>query len=117
MTYGACCLNGASPVLRKSAMKLWIPTALRGAPALDERLTPEPPTPRTVRAILPYLAMSYLYKRSNRFWHLLIRSQQTARVWRPLVESTRRRHVRFRRRLERTPLAAGSAAHVVSAGV
>ena len=146
-------------------MKLWIPTALRVAPPLDERLTPEPPTPRTallinpfypkdphasfgkhvleqlaegyswsyqrlfshrsiwlrrprdVRAVLPYLAMSYLYKRSNRFWHLLIRSQQTARVWRPLVESTRRRHVRFRRRLERTPLAAGSAAHVVSAGV
>ncbi len=60
--------------------------------------------PREVRAVLPYLAMSYLYKRSNRFWHLLIRHQMTARVWRPLVEWTRRRHVRFRRRLERLPV-------------
>ena len=25
-----------------------------------------------------YLAMSYLYKRSNRFWHLLIRHRLTA---------------------------------------
>jgi radical SAM superfamily enzyme YgiQ (UPF0313 family) len=51
-------------------------------------------------AVVPYLAMSYLYKRSNRLWHLLIRHRLTARVWRPLVEWTRRRHVRFRRRLE-----------------
>ncbi len=55
--------------------------------------------PRDVRAVLPYLAMSYLYKRSNRFWHQLIRHQLTAMTWRPLVEATRRRHVRFRRRL------------------
>src|SRR5262249_8514097 len=56
------------------------------------------------RAVLPYLAMSYLYKRSNRFWHFLIRHRLTARVWRPLVEWTRRRHLRFRRRLEATPV-------------
>lgn len=55
--------------------------------------------PRDSRAVLPYLAMSYLYKRSNRFWHLLIRRQWTAAAWRPLVDWTRRRHVRFRRRL------------------
>ena len=55
--------------------------------------------PRDVRAIVPYLAMSYLYKRSNRFWHQLIRSQLTAIAWRPLVEATRRRHLRFRKRL------------------
>jgi radical SAM superfamily enzyme YgiQ (UPF0313 family) len=59
--------------------------------------------PADVRAVLPYLAMSYLYKRSNRLWHLLIRHQLTAPVWRPLVEWTRRRHVRFRRRLDATP--------------
>jgi (E)-4-hydroxy-3-methyl-but-2-enyl pyrophosphate reductase len=53
------------------------------------------------RAVPPYLAMSYLYKRSNWLWHLLIRHRLTSRVWRPLVELTRRRHVRFRRRLER----------------
>jgi radical SAM superfamily enzyme YgiQ (UPF0313 family) len=75
--------------------------------------------PADVRAVLPYLAMSYLYKRSNRLWHLLIRHRLTAPVWRPLVEWTRRRHVRFRRQLERTP-AALPAAHsgtVLSAGV
>ena len=30
--------------------------------------------PRDWRAVAPYLAMSYLYKRSNLFWHFLIRS-------------------------------------------
>jgi radical SAM superfamily enzyme YgiQ (UPF0313 family) len=51
-------------------------------------------------AVVPYLAMSYLYKRSNYLWHMLIRHRLTALVWRPLVEGTRRRHLRFRRRLE-----------------
>jgi hypothetical protein len=67
----------------------------------------------------PYLAMSYLYKRSNRFWYFLIRHRLTARVWRPLVEWTRRRHLQFRRRLESQPQAATPAlsSAVVSAGV
>lgn len=75
--------------------------------------------PTDWRAVMPYLAMSYLYKRSNRLWHLLIRHQLTATVWRPLVELTRRRHLKFRRRLA----AAGSdacfvrASSVVAAGV
>jgi len=55
--------------------------------------------PEDLRAVPPYLAMSYLYKRSNLFWHLLIRNRLTARVWRPVVEATRRRHIRFRREL------------------
>lgn len=50
-------------------------------------------------AVLPYLAMSYLYKRSNWLWRFLIRHQLTAAVWRPLVELTRRRHLRYRRDL------------------
>jgi radical SAM superfamily enzyme YgiQ (UPF0313 family) len=50
-------------------------------------------------AVLPYLAMSYLYKRSNRLWYHLIRHRLTGLAWRPLVEWTRRRHVRFRARL------------------
>jgi hypothetical protein len=65
--------------------------------------------------------MSYLYKRSNLFWHLLIRHRLTARVWRPIVEQARRRHLKYRRRLEtlaepeiNTPRRATS---VVSAGV
>jgi hypothetical protein len=55
--------------------------------------------PADVRAVPAYLAMSYLYKRSNFLWHQLIRHRLTAAVWRPLVEATRLRHLRFRRRL------------------
>ena len=53
------------------------------------------------RAVPAYLAMSYLYKKSNRLWHLLIKHRLTATVWRPLVEITRWRHVQFRQRLRR----------------
>jgi radical SAM superfamily enzyme YgiQ (UPF0313 family) len=52
--------------------------------------------PRDFRAVMPYLAMSYLYKRSNRFWHFLIRRRLVSAVWRPLVELSRRRHLKFR---------------------
>lgn len=74
--------------------------------------------PQDWRAVPAYLAMSYLYKRSNRFWHLLIKHQLTARAWRPLVELTRRRHLHFRRRLAaRDGVDAGRSSSVVSAGV
>jgi radical SAM superfamily enzyme YgiQ (UPF0313 family) len=75
--------------------------------------------PQDARAVLPYLAMSYLYKRSNRLWHLLIRHRLTARVWRPLVELTRRRHLLFRRELESQPIGVSGACTgaVLSAGV
>jgi hypothetical protein len=74
--------------------------------------------PADVRAVLPYLAMSYLYKRSNRLWHWLIRRRLTARVWHGLVEVTRRRHLKFRQRLEaETEPAALRSLCVVSAGV
>ncbi len=56
--------------------------------------------PHDWRAVPPYLAMSYLYKRANWLWPLLIRANLTGLVWRPLIEWSRRRHVRFRRRLE-----------------
>jgi radical SAM superfamily enzyme YgiQ (UPF0313 family) len=67
-------------------------------------------------AVAPYLAMSYLYKRSNRFWRFLIRHHLVHAVWRPLVEVTRLRHVHFRERLaaRETARPAGS---VVTAGV
>jgi len=73
--------------------------------------------PADWRAVAPYLAMSVLYKRSNWLWHHLIRHRLTGPVWRPLVEWTRRRHVRFRRRLEAASEPAGVAASVVAAGV
>jgi radical SAM superfamily enzyme YgiQ (UPF0313 family) len=69
-------------------------------------------------AVLPYLAMSYLYKRSNLLWHLLIRYRLTAAAWRPLVKCSLRRHLEFRRQLATNPLPClpGSAS-VVTAGV
>jgi radical SAM superfamily enzyme YgiQ (UPF0313 family) len=56
--------------------------------------------PQQWGAVPAYLGMSYLYKRSNLFWHFLIRHRLTARVWRPLVEATRRRHLKYRRQLQ-----------------
>jgi radical SAM superfamily enzyme YgiQ (UPF0313 family) len=61
--------------------------------------------PADDKAVLAYLAMSYLYKRSNRFWHLLIKHRMTAAVWRPLIEHSRRRHVKLRPHLEALALA------------
>jgi hypothetical protein len=74
--------------------------------------------PEDWHAVAPYLAMSYLYKRSNRLWRFLIKHNLTATAWRPLVEWTRRRHLKFRDRLESKaaagPLRAGA---LISAGV
>jgi len=72
--------------------------------------------PEQWQAVPLYVAMSYLYKRSNRFWHLLIKHELVNPVWKPLVEMTRWRHVRFRQRLARES-AVGSPGQVVSAGV
>ncbi len=68
--------------------------------------------PADYRAVLPYLAMSYLYKRSNRLWCFLIRQRLTAAVWRPLIEQSRRRHLRYRARLERARPGPGASPYV-----
>jgi len=73
--------------------------------------------PEDWRAVAPYLAMSYLYKRSNRFWHLLIKHHMVHAVWRPLVEITRLRHLRFREGLEGSEALSGPAVNVVTPGV
>jgi radical SAM superfamily enzyme YgiQ (UPF0313 family) len=79
--------------------------------------------PEDWRSVAPYLAMSYLYKRSNRFWHLLIKHDLVHTVWHPLVEWTRRRHLKFRVRLEAqgraddVRLGVATSGTVVSAGV
>jgi len=65
--------------------------------------------PSDPRAVLPYLAMSYLYKRSNWLWYFLIRHRLTHAVWSPIVEWTRLRHVSFRRRHAARPIASASA--------
>jgi radical SAM superfamily enzyme YgiQ (UPF0313 family) len=74
--------------------------------------------PRDWRSVPAYLAMSYLYKRSNRIWYWLIRLRLTALLWRPLIEMSRRRHLKFRRRLAASGgQQAQGMRHVVSAGV
>jgi radical SAM superfamily enzyme YgiQ (UPF0313 family) len=72
--------------------------------------------PRDWSAVPGYLGMSYLYKKSNWLWPWLIRYRLTARMWRPLVELSRKRQIRFRKRLERS-VCAGVAMSVTSAGV
>lgn len=47
-----------------------------------------------------YLMMSYLYKRCNWLWPLLIQYRLTHAVWSPIVEAARRRHVRMRKQFE-----------------
>jgi radical SAM superfamily enzyme YgiQ (UPF0313 family) len=78
--------------------------------------------PADLASLPMYLAGCYLYKRSNRLWHFLIRRRLVHAVWRPLVELSRWRHVRFRRRLAKTPPDRAFAVHserrnLVPAGV
>jgi radical SAM superfamily enzyme YgiQ (UPF0313 family) len=73
--------------------------------------------PEQWQAVPLYLAMSYLYKRSNRFWHLLIKRDLVNPVWKPLVEMTRWRHLRYRRRLAAEDISLGVPGQVLSAGV
>jgi radical SAM superfamily enzyme YgiQ (UPF0313 family) len=74
--------------------------------------------PEDWRAVPAYLAMSYLYKRSNRLWHLLIKHNLVHTVWSPLVENTRQRHLQYREELLREERRrAPNTGQVVSAGV
>ncbi len=56
--------------------------------------------PEEASAVVPYLAMTYLYKHSNRLWEYLIRHRLVHAAWRPLVEASRLRQLRTRRKLE-----------------
>ncbi|MEX1017163.1 MAG: radical SAM protein [Phycisphaeraceae bacterium] len=66
---------------------------------------------------LPYLGMSVLYKKSNWLWPWLIRRRLTHRAWRPLVELSRRRHVRWRNRFDAPGQPEAAAAAPVYPGV
>ena len=89
----------------------WIYQRLFSHPSIWRR------RPADWRAVPLYLAMSYLYKRSNRFWHLLIKHNLVHSVWSPLVELTRLRHVRYRAHLLRRNEACSMTGSVLSAGV
>jgi radical SAM superfamily enzyme YgiQ (UPF0313 family) len=69
------------------------------------------------RSVAAYLAMSYLYKRSNRFWRLLIKYHLVHAVWRPVVELSRLRHVAFRAELAASETRGCQGISVVTAGV
>jgi radical SAM superfamily enzyme YgiQ (UPF0313 family) len=73
--------------------------------------------PADWRSVPPYLGMSYLYKRSNRFWRFLIKHHLVHAAWRPLVELTRLRHVGFRKELAASESRGRRGASVVAAGV
>jgi radical SAM superfamily enzyme YgiQ (UPF0313 family) len=73
--------------------------------------------PADWRSVAPYLAMSYLYKRSNRFWRFLIKHHLVHTVWRPLVELTRLRHLRFRQELSASETPVRPGLNVVTGGV
>ncbi|HYH01028.1 MAG TPA: radical SAM protein [Terriglobales bacterium] len=73
--------------------------------------------PQDWRAVAPYLAMSFLYKRSNRLWHQLIKHDLVHRVWSPLIEVTRRRHLKFREQLGTGDVVAENSGQVLPAGV
>jgi radical SAM superfamily enzyme YgiQ (UPF0313 family) len=73
--------------------------------------------PADWRAVAPYVAMSYLYKRSNRFWRLLIKYHLVHAAWWPLVELTRLRHLRLRHELSASETISRPGANVVAAGV
>jgi radical SAM superfamily enzyme YgiQ (UPF0313 family) len=73
--------------------------------------------PEQSSAVLPYLAMSLLYKKSNRLWRFLIQHRLVNTVWKPLVEITRWRHVHFRRRLAQIDTAPSQFGMPVSSGV
>jgi radical SAM superfamily enzyme YgiQ (UPF0313 family) len=73
--------------------------------------------PADWRAVAPYLGMSYLYKRSNRIWHFLIKHDLVHAVWSPLMQLTLLRHLRFREQLARSARPNAATANVVTAGV
>lgn len=55
--------------------------------------------PNKISSSIAYFAGSLLYKRSNMFWHLLIKNNLTHAVWRPLIEISRQKHLRYRKQL------------------
>ncbi|MFH1465651.1 MAG: radical SAM protein [Pseudomonadota bacterium] len=60
--------------------------------------------PADPAAVPAYLAMTALYKKTNPLWARLIRLSQVQRAWAPLVEASRRRHLKSRKTLlEDTP--------------
>ena len=73
--------------------------------------------PHQTSAVLPYLAMALLYKRSNFLWRFLIQHRLTNTVWSPLVHLTRLQHLRYRQRLSREGSLPGHLVSLIHPGV
>jgi radical SAM superfamily enzyme YgiQ (UPF0313 family) len=73
--------------------------------------------PREASAVVPYLAMAWLYKRCNWLWKFLIMHRLTNVAWKPLVRLTLMRHLRLRRRLQALDSCAGPVPLPVPPGV
>jgi radical SAM superfamily enzyme YgiQ (UPF0313 family) len=73
--------------------------------------------PHQASAVIPYLTMAWLYKRSNWLWKFLILHRLTHRVWSPLVGLSTRRHLRLRARLRDGQRLLEIAASPISPGV
>ena len=91
-----------TPPTRFSSPGTWLPRnwnkATPGSTIGFSRTHPSGAAARRIGVQCRYISrMSYLYKRSNRFWHQLIKHDLVHGVWRPLVEMTRLRHLQFRR--------------------
>ena len=55
--------------------------------------------PSAFTSLPTYLASAYLYKKSNRLWHFLIKHRLVRKAWQPLVAASRLRNLIARRRL------------------
>jgi radical SAM superfamily enzyme YgiQ (UPF0313 family) len=73
--------------------------------------------PRQASAVVPYLAMAWLYKRCNWLWKFLIMHRLTNAAWKPLVRLTLMRHLRLRRRLQASESCGRSVPVLVPPGV
>lgn len=73
--------------------------------------------PEDLHALPAYMAGSLLYKKCNRLWPWLIRYRLVAALWRPLIEISRRRHLKFRRALAAESKKDHVTRNVVPAGV
>jgi hypothetical protein len=73
--------------------------------------------PQRTSEVLPYMGMSVLYKKANWLWPWLIRYRLTHAFWLPLVELSRQRHLRFRKKLIESERVEGAFGAPVSAGV
>lgn len=83
--------------------KRWVPEEIQVAPRLDREWRPDAVRKHHALLINPFYAKDVhaSFGKQMSPADLLIKHRLTHAVWRPLVEQTRKRHLRFRQRLAR----------------